>query len=280
MTTYEVHVGSWLRTEWGQMGSWDEASERLIPYLQHMGFSHVELMPITEHPFGGPGATSRSPSSRRRRGWAPRSLRPLRRPLPRRRHRRDPRLGAGAFPSDEHGLARFDGTALYEHEDPRQGFHIDWNTLIYNVGRSEVRGFLIASPCSGSRPSISTACASMRSPRCSTATTAASRANGCPTISAAARIWKPSASSRSSTRWSAHAAGRRHHRRGIDRLAGRDAAGPSQRAGLPLQMEHGLDARHAALHRARPRPSRLSWRRCHLRPRLCVLGKLRAADLP
>ncbi len=146
MTTYEVHVGSWLRTEWGQLGSWDEASDRLIPYLQHMGFSHVELMPITEHPFGGswgyqplalfaPTARLGSPEAFARfvdrchaagigviLDWVP-----------------------AHFPSDEHGLARFDGTALYEHEDPRQGFHIDWNTLIYNVGRREVRGFLIAS---------------------------------------------------------------------------------------------------------------------------------------
>jgi 1,4-alpha-glucan branching enzyme len=146
MTTYEVHVGSWLRTEWGQMGSWDEASERLIPYLQHMGFSHVELMPITEHPFGGSW------------GYQPLALfAPTARLGPPEAFARfvDRCHAAGIgvildwvpahFPSDQHGLARFDGTALYEHEDPRQGFHIDWNTLIYNVGRSEVRGFLIAS---------------------------------------------------------------------------------------------------------------------------------------
>ncbi|MDP3319415.1 MAG: alpha-amylase family glycosyl hydrolase, partial [Bosea sp. (in: a-proteobacteria)] len=146
MTIYEVHVGSWLRTEWGQMGSWDEASERLIPYLQHMGFSHVELMPITEHPFGGSW------------GYQPLALfAPTARLGPPEAFARfvDRCHAAGIgvildwvpahFPSDEHGLARFDGTALYEHEDPRQGFHIDWNTLIYNVGRSEVRGFLIAS---------------------------------------------------------------------------------------------------------------------------------------
>jgi 1,4-alpha-glucan branching enzyme len=146
MTTYEVHVGSWLRTEWGQLGSWDEATDRLIPYLQHMGFSHVELMPITEHPFGGSW------------GYQPLALfAPTARLGPPEAFARfvDRCHSAGIgvildwvpahFPSDEHGLARFDGTALYEHEDPRQGFHIDWNTLIYNVGRREVRGFLIAS---------------------------------------------------------------------------------------------------------------------------------------
>jgi len=146
LCAYEVHVGSWLRTEWGQMGSWDEATDRLIPYLEYMGFSHVELMPITEHPFGGSW------------GYQPLGLfAPTARLGPPEAFARfiDRCHAAGIgvildwvpahFPSDEHGLARFDGTALYEHEDPREGFHRDWNTLIYNVGRREVRGFLIAS---------------------------------------------------------------------------------------------------------------------------------------
>ncbi|CAN7153584.1 1,4-alpha-glucan branching protein GlgB [Bosea sp. LjRoot9] len=146
MACYEVHVGSWLRTEWGQMGSWDEAVDRLIPYLQHMGFSHIELMPITEHPFGGSW------------GYQPLGMyAPTARLGPPEAFARfvDRCHAAGIgvildwvpahFPSDEHGLARFDGSALYEHEDPREGFHRDWNTLIYNVGRREVRGFLIAS---------------------------------------------------------------------------------------------------------------------------------------
>ena len=146
ISTYEVHVGSWLRSEWGQMGSWDEATDRLIPYLQHLGFTHVELMPITEHPFGGSW------------GYQPLGMfAPTARLGPPEAFARfvDRCHAAGIgvildwvpahFPSDEHGIARFDGTALYEHEDPRQGFHIDWNTLIYNVGRREVRGFLVAS---------------------------------------------------------------------------------------------------------------------------------------
>jgi 1,4-alpha-glucan branching enzyme len=146
LAIYEVHVGSWLRTEWGRMGDWDEATDRLVPYLVHMGFTHVELLPITEHPFGGSW------------GYQPLGLfAPTARLGPPEAFARfvDSCHAAGIgvildwvpahFPSDEHGLARFDGTALYEHEDPRQGFHRDWNTLIYNVGRREVRGFLIAS---------------------------------------------------------------------------------------------------------------------------------------
>jgi 1,4-alpha-glucan branching enzyme len=146
VSIYEVHVSSWLRTAYGQFGSWDEAAERLIPYVAGLGFTHLELLPITEHPFGGswgyqplslfaPTARLGSPEAFARfvdrchaaglgvlLDWVP-----------------------AHFPSDEHGLARFDGTALYEHEDPREGFHRDWNTLIYNLGRLEVRGFLTAS---------------------------------------------------------------------------------------------------------------------------------------
>ncbi len=146
LSIYEVHVGSWLRTEWGQFGSWDEASDRLVSYVRHMGFTHVELLPITEHPFGGSW------------GYQPLGMfAPTARLGPpdafARFVDRCHAAGIGVildwvpahFPSDEHGLVRFDGTALYEHEDPREGFHRDWNTLIYNVGRREVRGFLLAS---------------------------------------------------------------------------------------------------------------------------------------
>jgi 1,4-alpha-glucan branching enzyme len=146
ISCYEVHVGSWLKTHDQHFGTWDEAAERLIPYVQHLGFTHIELMPIAEHPFGGSW------------GYQPLSL-----------FAPTSRLGDPAsfarfvdrchaenvgvlldwvpahFPADDHGMVRFDGTALYEHEDPRQGYHPDWNTMIYNVGRAEVRGFLIAS---------------------------------------------------------------------------------------------------------------------------------------
>jgi 1,4-alpha-glucan branching enzyme len=139
---YEVHAGSWMRA----CHTWDDMADRLIPYAVDMGFTHLELLPITEHPFGGswgyqplglfaptgrygsPEAFARFVDRAHAAGlgiildWVP-----------------------AHFPTDAHGLARFDGTALYEHLDPREGFHRDWNTFIYNFGRREVQGFLIAS---------------------------------------------------------------------------------------------------------------------------------------
>jgi 1,4-alpha-glucan branching enzyme len=144
---YEVHAGSWLRPH-GQDSSldWQGLTERLVPYVAQMGFTHIELLPIMEHPFGG--------------SWG---YQPLSQFAPSARFGRPEefarfvdachREGIGVildwvpahFPTDEHGLARFDGTHLYEHADPKEGFHQDWNTLIYNLGRREVSGFLLAS---------------------------------------------------------------------------------------------------------------------------------------
>lgn len=146
ISIYELHSASWHRHPDGSLLSWRELAERLIPYVQEMGFTHVELLPIMEHPFGG--------------SWG---YQPLGMFAPTARHGRPAdfawfvnechNAGIGVildwvpahFPSDAHGLARFDGTALYEHEDPREGHHPDWNTLIYNLGRNEVVNFLIAS---------------------------------------------------------------------------------------------------------------------------------------
>ncbi|NKM23265.1 1,4-alpha-glucan branching protein GlgB [Rhizobium laguerreae] len=147
-SVYEVHVGSWLRDQKDGNRSldWVELSQRLVPYVSDMGFTHIELLPIMEHPFGG--------------SWG---YQPLGLFAPTGRYGTpedfayfiDRCHGAGIgvildwvpahFPTDVWGLARFDGSALYEHEDPREGFHRDWNTLIYNLGRNEVKGFLIAS---------------------------------------------------------------------------------------------------------------------------------------
>ena len=145
MAIYEVHLGSWRRGTHGEWLSWDDLSKTLVPYAAEMGFTHLELLPVNEHPldaswgyqpiglfaptsrFGEPAGFARFVNSAHTAGlgvildWVP-----------------------AHFPVDEHGLARFDGTALYEHDDPRLGFHPDWNTAIYNFGRREVTNFLIA----------------------------------------------------------------------------------------------------------------------------------------
>lgn len=144
VSIYEVHLGSWRRRADGSFMSYDQLAEQLIPYVSDMGFTHIEMLPITEHPydpswgyqptglysptarFGDPAGFARFVDAAHAAGigvildWVP-----------------------AHFPTDEHGLARFDGTALYEHLDPRQGYHPDWNTAIYNFGRREVVSFLV-----------------------------------------------------------------------------------------------------------------------------------------
>ena len=146
ISIYEVHLGSWRRHADGNRWlDWDELADALVPYAREMGFTHLELMPIAEHPFDGSW------------GYQPIGLyAPTARfgPAPgfRRFVERCHAAGLGVlvdwvpahFPNDAHGLVRFDGTPLYEHADPREGFHPDWNTLIYNVGRTEVRNFLVS----------------------------------------------------------------------------------------------------------------------------------------
>jgi 1,4-alpha-glucan branching enzyme len=145
ISTYEVHAPSWMHAD-GHSLDWHELTEKLIPYAVDMGFTHIELLPIMAHPFGG--SWGYQPLGQ----FAPTAN--LGSPLDLARFiDRCHAAGLGVildwvpahFPTDAHGLAQFDGTALYEHADPREGFHHDWNTLIYNLGRNEVRGFLIAS---------------------------------------------------------------------------------------------------------------------------------------
>ncbi|WP_366654117.1 1,4-alpha-glucan branching protein GlgB [Fodinicurvata sp. EGI_FJ10296] len=146
ISIYEVHAGSWQRKgdEPEDWLSYSELADRLIPYVRDMGFTHIELMPMHEFPFDGSW------------GYQPVSLY-----APTSRYG-DPEdfqrfvdrahaegIGIildwvpGHFPSDAHGLGQFDGTPLYEHADPREGFHRDWNTLIYNFGRQEVLTYLL-----------------------------------------------------------------------------------------------------------------------------------------
>jgi 1,4-alpha-glucan branching enzyme len=149
ISIYEVHAGSWLKPDKddpGRFPRWEDLIDRLVPYVADMSFTHVEFLPVAEHPFTGswgyqplglfaptarygpPDGFARLVDALHQRGigviidWVP-----------------------AHFPTDEWGLARFDGTALYEHLDPREGYHRDWNTYIYNLGRREVAGFLLAS---------------------------------------------------------------------------------------------------------------------------------------
>ncbi|CAM4119834.1 1,4-alpha-glucan branching protein GlgB [Palleronia rufa] len=146
VSIYEVHLGSWRRGLEGETLSYADLAQQLIDYVTDMRFTHVEFLPVTEHPFSGSW------------GYQPVGMfAPTARfGIPEDFARLVDRLhGAGIgvivdwvpahFPSDAHGLGQFDGTALYEHADPRQGFHKDWNTLIYNFGRREVANFLRAS---------------------------------------------------------------------------------------------------------------------------------------
>jgi 1,4-alpha-glucan branching enzyme len=147
ISIYEVHLGSWRRP-WDRRKyhTYAELAEMLIPYAHDMGFTHLQLMPITEFPFDGSWGYQPTgyfaPTSR---FGTPDDFQRFVDTC----HNAD--LGVlidwvpGHFPNDAHGLARFDGTALYEHEDVRQGFHPDWNTYIFNYGRNEVRGFLLSS---------------------------------------------------------------------------------------------------------------------------------------
>ncbi len=145
VSIYEVHLESWMRGPGGETLSYHDLARKLVPYVKQLGYTHIELMPIAEHPFSGswgyqvvgyyaPTARFGPPHDFKffvdachQAGiavvvdWVP-----------------------AHFPKDAHGLARFDGTACYEHQDPRKGEHLDWGTLIFNFGRNEVRQFLIA----------------------------------------------------------------------------------------------------------------------------------------
>ncbi len=146
MSIYELHLGSWRRRADGGFMSYAEIAEQLVPYLNDLNFTHVQLLPVMEHPFdaswGYQCTGYYAPTSRH---GDPDGLRLL--------IDRLHQAGIGVildwvpahFPRDAHALARFDGTALYEHEDPRLGEHPDWGTLVFNYGRAEVRGFLIGS---------------------------------------------------------------------------------------------------------------------------------------
>ena len=147
VSIYEVHLGSWARVpeEGGRFLTYTEFSDRLVRYVKSMGFTHIELMPVSEHPFDGSwgyqitgyySITSRYGTPEEFMAFVDKC--------------HSEGIGVIAdwvpahFPKDGHGLARFDGTALYEHEDSRRGEHPDWGTHIFNYGRNEVRNFLVS----------------------------------------------------------------------------------------------------------------------------------------
>ncbi|MDD1008137.1 MAG: 1,4-alpha-glucan branching protein GlgB [Pseudomonas sp.] len=151
LSIYELHAGSW-QCELDDLGevarqySWPELAERLIPYVKELGFTHIELMPIMEHPFGGSwGYQLLSQFAPSARYGTPEQFGEFVDAC----HRAE--IGVildwvpAHFPTDTHGLAQFDGTALYEYANPLEGFHQDWDTLIYNLGRTEVHGYMLAS---------------------------------------------------------------------------------------------------------------------------------------
>ena len=145
MSIYEVHLGSWRRKDGAFMG-YRELAHALAEYVHYTGFTHVELMPITEHPFYGSwGYQTTGYFAPTARYGTPQDFMYFV------DHLHQQGIGVlldwvpSHFPADAHGLARFDGTHLYEHADPRQGFHPEWNSSIFNYGRHEVRSFLVSS---------------------------------------------------------------------------------------------------------------------------------------
>ena len=277
---YEVHLGSWRACPRRQpLADLSRARRRSwSPYAGEMGFTHVELLPITEHPFDGSWGYQTigyfAPTSRY---GTPRRFRCTSSTAATSRHRRDPRLGAGALPDRRDGLGRFDGTAPLRARRPAPGLpsglgHADLQLRPPRGAQLPARQRAVLA-----RSTTSTACGSMRWPRCSTSTTRARRASGCPTSTAGARTSRRSTSSPAQRAGLRRASRRHDRRRGVDRLARRLAADLRRRPRLRLQVEHGLDARHPALHRARTRSIAATIKRPHLRPALRLHRELRAA---
>ncbi len=281
MSIYEVHLPSWREAKADVSSPMTNLAAQLIPYVADLGFTHIELLPVNEHPLdaswgyqpiglfaptarhGAPEGFKRFVDRAHQAGlvvildWVP-----------------------AHFPTDTHGLAHFDGGPLYEHSDPRRGFHPDWNTAIYDFGRREVANFLICNAlywldCFHIDGLRVDAVASMLY-------LDYSRKSG---------EWAPnpdgSNDNRDAVRLSQalqrdglRSFSRRHHAGGgIDLLGRRVAADRHGRSRLRLQMEHGLDERHAGYMATRSGLSKMAPRQADLRPALRVFGEFRAAAL-
>ena len=281
MSIFEVHLGSWRRGEDGRFLTYDELADQLIPYAADLGFTHIELLPVSEHPlddswgyqpiglfaptrrFGAPDGFARFVDRAHAAGlgvlldWVP-----------------------AHFPVDAHGLEHFDGAPLYEHADPRKGFHPDWNTAIYDFGRKEVANFLLANALYWvDRYHV----------------------DGLRVDAVASMIYLDY--SRKAGEWLPNAEGGNENRDAVAFLkrvneavygefpgamtiaeestaySGVSQADQFRRPRLRLQMEHGLDARYARLHVARSDLPALEPRQDDVRPALRVHRKFRAADL-
>ena len=280
MSIYEVHLGSWRRKGNNEWLTYRDLAEQLPRYARDLGFTHVEFLPVSEHPFDGSWGYQPTglyaPTSRfgTPGGFLPRWSMPA-----------IAKASAccstgcpGISPTIRTASANFDGTALYEHANPLQGRHLDWGTLIYNYGRTEVVNFLVSNALFWlERYAI----------------------DGLRVDAVASMLYLDY--SRPAGGWIPNKYGGRENLEAIDFLrrfntevfarfpqattaAEESTAWPQvsrpveyRRARLRLQMEHGLDARHAELHQQGSDPPQISSRRHPVRPALRVLGKLHPA---
>ena len=281
ISVYEVHLESWLRGPHGEALSYRELATNLVEYVKGMGYTHLEFLPIMEHPFSGSwgyqligyfAPTSRFGSPEdfmylvdrcHQEGiavlvdWVP-----------------------AHFPKDAHGLAYFDGTALYEHADPRKGEHRDWGTLIFNYGRNEVREFLISNALFWLKQY---------------------HIDGLRVDAVASMIYLDY--SRAAGEWIPNQYGGNENLEAIDFIrrfnelahqvpgAVTDCrrihgilrcltAGLSERPGLHHEVEHGLDARHAGVFQQRLRLPQAPPQQHHVQHALCIHREFRAAHFP